>query len=46
MSEHIVFGKLPNETEAEAAARIKAALAEHEAAIAKKAALLKKLGMG
>ncbi len=42
----IVFGQKPGETEAQAQARIKAELAQLETTLEKKAALLKKWGMG
>ncbi len=46
MNQTIVFGKKPGETDADAEARIKAGLAQIDAANEKKAALLKKWGMG
>lgn len=45
MNQTIVFAKLPGETQEDADARIKAAQAEFQAALAKKADLLKKAGM-
>ena len=45
MNQTVVFGKLPNETDSEAEARIKAGLAKIEDANQRKAELLKKMGM-